>query len=196
VHHRIAAEFTDKFTRAMSKARYGNALVDGAVDLGPLINETQLARVEKLVEQTVAAGATVLTGGARAADRPEGFFYPPTVLADCRQDMPAVKTEKFAPVMPIVVVHDFDEAITYANDSDYGLASSLFTQDVNLIMRAVQELHCGETYVNQENQEILQGFHAGWRKSGIGGDDGKHGVLEFTNTHVVYLNYDPTANPA
>ncbi len=196
VHHRIADEFTDKFAKAMSEARYGNALVDGDVDLGPLINAAQLARVEKLVDETAAAGATILTGGSRAADRPEGYFYPATVLADCRQDMPAVKAEKFAPVMPIVVVNDFDEAIAYANDSDYGLASSIFTQDVNLIMRAVHELHCGETYVNQENQEILQGFHAGWRKSGIGGDDGKHGVLEFTNTHVVYLNYDPTTNPA
>jgi lactaldehyde dehydrogenase/glycolaldehyde dehydrogenase len=75
----------------------------------------------------------------------------------------------------------------------YGLASSIFTGNVDVAMRAANELRFGETYVNRENMENMQGFHAGWRKSGIGGADGKHGVLEYTQTHVVYLQYDMEA---
>ena len=92
--------------------------------------------------------------------------------------------------MPIVKIKDFEEAITYVNDCDYGLTLSIYTQNVDIIMKAANELKFGETYVNRENFEAMQGFHAGWRKSGIGGDDGKHGVDEFLNTHVVYIQYN------
>lgn len=74
-----------------------------------------------------------------------------------------------------------------ANDSDYGLTSSVYTQDLNVAMKAIKGLKFGETYINRENFEAMQGFHAGWRKSGIGGADGKHGLNEYLQTQVVYL---------
>jgi lactaldehyde dehydrogenase/glycolaldehyde dehydrogenase len=190
---RVADEFIDRFADAMSQTRYGNALVDDGIDLGPLVSPRQLEAVSRRVERAVADGGRIVVGGKRAADRPEGSFYPATVIADCRQDMAIVREEIFGPVMPVVTFHDLDEAIAYANDSIYGLASSIFTKDVNVVMRACNELRFGETYVNRENMENMQGFHAGWRKSGIGGADGKHGVLEYTRTHVVYLQYDMSA---
>ena len=92
--------------------------------------------------------------------------------------------------MPIVKIKNFEEALACANDCEYDLTSSIYTQNVDIMMRVANELKFSETYVNRENFEAMQGFHAGWRKSGIGGDDGKYGVDEFLNTHVVYIQYN------
>lgn len=192
----VADEFIERFAAAMGDTRYGNALTDEGIDLGPLVSARQLEAVSGRVDRAIAEGGEVIVGGHRAEDRPEGHFYPATVIANCRQDMAIVREETFGPVMPVVTFSDLDEVLAYANDSVYGLASSIFARDVDVIMRACRELKFGETYVNRENMENMQGFHAGWRKSGIGGADGKHGVLEYTRTHVVYLQYDVAAGRA
>jgi len=186
VQKKVAGEFVDRLTSAMKATHFGNPLADESVEYGPLINEAGFRKVEGLVKSAAAAGANVLTGGKRA-DRGGGFYYEPTVVVNCRQDMEIVKREVFGPVVPVVQFDDLEEAIELANDSDYGLTSSIFTRDLNTALRACQEIHFGETYINREHFEAMQGFHAGWRKSGIGGADGKHGLYEFTQTHVVYL---------
>jgi len=193
VDKRVADEFTEKFVKAMSETKYGDPLVDEGLDMGPFVSGDQLKLVEGRVKQAIADGATVLTGGKRDAGRPEGYFYPATVLGNCRQGMPIVRDEIFGPVMPIVTFDDLDEAITYANDSVYGLTSSIYTTNLDVAMRACKEIKFGETYINRENFEAMQGFHAGWRKSGIGGADGKHGLYENTRTHMVYVSYDLAA---
>lgn len=186
VQKNVADQFTEKLTAAMQSTRFGDPLADTSVEYGPLINETGFKKVDALVRGAVAAGATVATGGARGAGE-GGYYYQPTVLANCRQEMEIVRREVFGPVVPVVSFHDIDEAISFANDSDYGLTSSIYTRDLNVALKACQEVHFGETYINRENFEAMQGFHAGWRKSGIGGADGKHGLYEFTQTHVVYM---------
>ena len=186
VEKRVAAQFVDKLTAAMKDTRFGNPLTDASVEYGPLINEAGYKKVERLVQSAVAAGATVVTGGHRAASE-GGYYYEPTVIADCKQEMEIVRREVFGPVVPVVEFDDLDQAIAFANDSDYGLTSSIYTRDLNVALRACQEIRFGETYINRENFEAMQGFHAGWRKSGIGGADGKHGLYEFTQTHVVYM---------
>jgi lactaldehyde dehydrogenase/glycolaldehyde dehydrogenase len=186
VQKNVEAEFLDKLTSAMKSTRYGDPLRDESVEYGPLINEAGYRKVESLIQSAVAAGATVTTGAKRGSGD-GGYFYEPTVLTGCRQDMEIVRREIFGPVVPVVTFSDLDEAIDYANDSEYGLTSSIYTQNLNVALKACQEIRAGETYINRENFEAMQGFHAGWRKSGIGGADGKHGLYEYMQTHIVYL---------
>ena len=89
----------------------------------------------------------------------------------------------------MLTFRDLDEAVELANDCDYGLTSSIYTTNISTAMEAVNRLKFGETYVNRENFEAMQGFHAGWRKSGIGGADGKHGLMEYLQTQVAYIQY-------
>ena len=101
--------------------------------------------------------------------------------------MDIVTQEIFGPVIPVVIFDEIEEAIAMANDTEYGLTSSVFSNDINEAMNLVEALNFGETYINREHFEAMQGYHAGWRKSGIGGADGKHGLYEFMQTQVVYL---------
>jgi len=189
VQESVADQFIEKVTKLMKAARCGAPLKDETVDYGPMINKNQLLSVDAAVKRAVSEGAKVLCGG-KPADLGKGFYYEPTVLVNCRQDMDIMRNEVFGPVLPIATFKDLDEAIEMANDCEYGLTSSIYTQNLDVAMRACNEIKFGETYVNRENFEAMQGFHAGWRKSGIGGADGKHGLEEYLQTHVVYIQYD------
>ena len=186
VQRKVADEFVDKLTAAMKASRFGDPLADESVDYGPLINQAGFRKVDELVRGAVAAGATITTGGGRGPGE-GGYYYEPTVLAGCRQEMEIIRREVFGPVIPIVTFNDLDEAIACANDSDFGLTSSIYTRDLDTALKACREIRFGETYINRENFEAMQGFHAGWRKSGIGGADGRHGLYEFMQTHIVYI---------
>lgn len=182
----IADEFTARLTEAFSAVRFGNPLGNRPVDMGPLISRKAAHRVQGMVNRAVDDGAQVVSGG-KSEELDGGAYFQPTILANCRQDMEIMRDEIFGPVLPLHVIHDLDEAIEKANDSDYGLTSSIYTRDLTKAMRACNEIRFGETYINRENFEAMQGFHAGARKSGIGGADGKHGLYEYTTTHVVYV---------
>jgi len=186
VQRGVLQEFTAKVTQLMRGTRYGNPLKDNDLHMGPLVNRTGLQKVSKLVDAARADGAEVVTGG-RIAGRDDGNHYEPTVLANCNAGMAVMRDEIFGPVLPIQAIDGIEEGIALANDSEYGLTSSLFTRDLNTTLKAVRELRFGETFVNRNNFEAIQGFHAGRRKSGIGGADGKHGLYEFMETHAVYI---------
>ncbi len=189
VHETVVDAFVTKIVAAMRAIRYGNPLLDDTLDMGPLVSRAQLDSVQAAVNQAIQDGAKCVLGGKRAAQTP-GFYFEPTVLTDCRHETAIMRKEIFGPVLPITTFRDLDEAIELANDCEYGLTSSIYTKSVDVAMRACNEIKFGETYVNRENFEAMQGFHAGWRKSGIGGADGKHGLEEYLQSHVVYLQYD------
>ncbi len=170
----------------MSACTFGDPLADSSVAYGPMINKEGLDKVDGMVGRARAAGAEVVTGG-EVADRSPGNYYPPTVITGCAQDSEIMQNEVFGPVLPINTVDSIDEAIARANDSKYGLTSSIYTRDIGTAMRACNELKFGETYINRDNFEAMQGFHAGVRQSGIGGADGKHGLYEYMQTHMVYI---------
>ncbi len=182
----IADEFIDKLSKAMAAVTYGDPFADPNPDMSSQISKDQLEKIEAMVERAKGEGAEVLVGGERP-DMPSGYFYKPTLLGNCKQDMEIIQKEVFGPALPVMTFSDFDEAIALANDCEYGLTSSVFTSNINKAMRACHELQYGETYINREHFEAIQGFHAGWRKSGIGGADGKHGLYEYLQTHVAYI---------
>lgn len=185
VDRKIKDIFIDKLLQGMAQVKVGNPSLRSDLDMGPLIDASALNSIEKKVEKALQQGAKLLCGGHRIGDK--GYFYAPTLLDEARQDMDIVREETFGPVLPIVTYSNVEEAISWANDCEYGLTSSVYTQNLDQAFRIMRSLKFGETYINRENFEAMQGFHAGWRKSGIGGADGKHGLEEYLQTHVVYL---------
>ncbi|WP_256740324.1 aldehyde dehydrogenase, partial [Cronobacter sakazakii] len=181
----IYDRFVSALSEALSAVTFGDPAVRDDIAMGPLINAAALARVKEKVARAVSEGATVALGGKAVEGK--GYFYPPTLLVDVRQEMSIMHEETFGPVLPVVTFDTLEEAIAMANDSEYGLTSSIYTQSLATAMKAIKGLKFGETYINRENFEAMQGFHAGWRKSGIGGADGKHGLHEYLQTQVVYL---------
>ena len=186
VQKEVKKAFTDILVKKMSAVKVGDPCADASVDMGPLVEQRALESVTEKVERAIKQGAKLLCGGKRVGTK--GYFYAATVLDNCRQDMDIIHEETFGPVIPLVEFETLDEVIGYANDCEYGLASSIFTKDLNVAVKACRELEFGETYINREHFEAIQGFHAGVKKSGIGGADGKHGVEEYLVTHVTYLD--------
>ena len=187
VHRDVRDEFVEKYVSAAERVSVGAPRDD--VDMGPQINRAELEGTEDAVENAKAQGATVLTGGRRPAAFDRGFYYEPTVLDDVTQDMAIMQDEVFGPVSPIVTIDSFDEAIEYANDSRYGLSSYVFTEDYGIAMDAARRIEFGEVFINRTLGEALQGHHIGWNESGMGGEDGKYGVLKYTQLKTVYHNW-------
>ena len=185
VHKNVKDEFQQKVIAGMKKVLTGDPGKDKNLDMGPLIDANSLQSVQEKVEKAVLQGAKIACGGNRIGNK--GYFFEPTVLTDVTHTMDIAHEETFGPVLPIIEFTDINQAIEWANDCEYGLTSSLYTQNLNTAFKVIRSLKFGETYINRENFEAMQGFHAGWRKSGIGGADGKHGLEEYLQTHVVYV---------
>ena len=186
VHKDIKEEFTKLIVKKFQAVKVGDPAVIKDVDMGPLVEERALKSVIAKVNHAVEQGAKILCGGHRIGDK--GYFYEATVLDDVKQDFDIVHEETFGPVLPLIEFDNIDQVIEWANDVEYGLASSVFTKDIDTATRICREIEFGETYINRMHFEAIQGFHAGVKKSGIGGADGKHGLEEYLVTHVVYLD--------
>ena len=185
IHKDIKEKFTEMLKAKFAAVKVGDPFSADDIDMGPLVEKKALESVQAKLDKAVAQGAKVLVGGHRVGDK--GYFFEATLLDNCRQDMDIIHEETFGPVLPLIEFSDIDQVIEWCNDCEYGLASSVFTNDINTAARMVRELEFGETYINRFHFEAIQGFHAGVKKSGIGGADGKHGVEEYLRTHVTYL---------
>jgi alpha-ketoglutaric semialdehyde dehydrogenase len=170
----------------------GNGL-DPAVQMGPLINENQLQTVESYVEIGKHEGAKLLTGGHRLAggDYDRGNFYAPTIFADCSRGMRIVQEEIFGPVVALIPVDNFDQALEAANDVVYGLSSAVYTRDVNKAFQAMRELETGIVYVNAPTigAETHLPF-GGVKQTGNGHREAAVAALDFySEWKTLYIDY-------
>lgn len=190
VHKKIADKFISEFVEQARRLKVGDPLSE-STNLGPKVNRDELEKVERYVNEARDGGAKVMLGGGRPAgsEYQKGHWFEPTVIVGVEQKMSIMQDEVFGPVVPIMEFSSFEEALTLANDSRYGLAGYLFTNDLNRVMRAINSLECGELYVNRGPGESIHGYHTGWKQSGIGGDDGKHGLEHYLARKTVYLKY-------
>ncbi|MEN3368058.1 MAG: succinate-semialdehyde dehydrogenase / glutarate-semialdehyde dehydrogenase [Verrucomicrobiota bacterium] len=180
----IYDRFVAQFAERMRALRVGDPL-DPATEIGPLATEAILRGVDKQVEESIAAGAKLLTGGKRI-DRP-GFFYEPTVLTDIPRDSPAYREEIFGPVASFFRVADAEEAIKIANDSSFGLGASAWTNDAAEQELFAAELETGMVFINGMVASDPRLPFGGAKRSGFGRELGAEGIREFVNIKAVSL---------
>jgi len=197
VQRGVYDEFVERFVEAASSLRLGDPTRDD-MQMGPKVNEPELEKVEALVQGAVEGGAEIVLGGGRpeGEEFEKGYWFEPTVLTGTTNDMDIVQQEVFGPVLPIQPFEDFEEVLELANDSRYGLTAYVFTSNLHKAMRAIDEINFGEVYVNKIGPEQLQGFHTGYRLSGMGGDDGPYGYERYLRRKTVYLHYKDFGTPA
>jgi acyl-CoA reductase-like NAD-dependent aldehyde dehydrogenase len=187
-HRSLYETFAQACAEKAKRLRVGNGM-DGNTDVGPMIHDRQVRIVESHVEDAKARGARVLAGGTRLPELGTNFFAP-TVLADVTRDMRIMREETFGPVLPIMAFADDDEAVQMANDSEYGLAASVWTRDSTRGERLARRIHAGTVMVNDVIScfGISEAPHGGVKASGVGRTHGRFGLDEMVR--VKYLDVD------
>lgn len=180
----IAGEFERRFVQSMAALKVGDPL-DEATDIGPLASADILETLDEQVRKTVEAGARVLTGGQRLERL--GYYYAPTVLAGVPQDSPAYNEELFGPVAALFRVRDAGEAIRLANDTDFGLACSVWTNDAAERARFIDEIEAGQVFVNGMVASDPRLPFGGVKRSGYGRELSVYGIREFVNIKTVWI---------
>jgi len=188
VHRSLYENFANACAEKARKLRVGNG-TDPNTDVGPMIHQRQLRVIESHVEDATARGCRILTGGARRSDLGSNF-YAPTVLADVTHQMRIMREETFGPVLPIMAFDDDDEAVRLANDSEYGLAASIFTRDSMRGARLARRVQAGTVMVNDVIScfGISEAPHGGVKASGMGRTHGRFGLEEMVR--LKYLDID------
>jgi succinate-semialdehyde dehydrogenase/glutarate-semialdehyde dehydrogenase/succinyl-CoA reductase len=179
---KIANEFIEKFVQKTEKLKVGDPLSD-ETDLGPLVNSNGLKSIESFVKDSVKDGADVVTGGNRIKSK--GYFYAPTIIKNVSPKMRIAQEEVFGPVAPIITVKDETEAINLANDTQYGLGVSIWTQDLDKAERLSGLVGSGIVSVNNVVVSDPRVPFGGLKKSGFGRELSRYGMLEFVNIKSV-----------
>ncbi|WP_030998061.1 NADP-dependent succinic semialdehyde dehydrogenase [Streptomyces sp. NRRL F-5630] len=185
VHADVYEEFARAFVAGVAALRVGDPM-DEHTDVGPLSSEQGRADLEELVDDAVAKGARVLTGGKRPEDRPAGWFYEPTVLADITPQMRVHREETFGPVATLYRFADLEEGIRLANDTSFGLSSNVWTRDAAEKERCVRDIEAGGVFFNGMTASHPALPFGGVKRSGYGRELAGHGIKEFCNVTTVW----------
>ena len=181
--------FVDAFAVETARLKIGNGLEKS--EIGPLVSQAGRDKVQRLVDDAVAKGATVVCGGKIPPEHPVGWFYEPTILTGCTPDMDILHEECFGPVAAVVRVADFDAAIAGANASEFGLGASVFTTSFEEAHEAAERLEAGMVWINNpmiDNDALPFG---GWKASGLGRELGRQGLDAFRKSKMVIMNHKP-----
>ncbi|SNY55068.1 NAD-dependent succinate-semialdehyde dehydrogenase [Paractinoplanes atraurantiacus] len=186
VESSIAPAFSEKLAERMSALRVGPG-TDENTQVGPLVNEDTVGKVDSLVKEALSGGATAATGGSRP-DGP-GYYYPPTVLTGVAPDAPILREEIFGPVAPIVTFTDEAEAVRLANDTEFGLVAYVYTTDLARGLRVSEAIEAGMVGLNRGLVSDPAAPFGGVKQSGIGREGGHEGLLEYLESKYIAVNW-------
>ena len=186
VHEAVAEEFGRAFAARLDRLVVGPGL-DESTDIGPLVNEPTRTKVAGLVESAAADGGKIVTGG-RAPDR-RGYFYPPTMIDQVPADAGILGTEIFGPVAPVVRFTAEADAVTWANNTEFGLVAYVYTRDLGRGLRVSEALETGMVGLNRGLVSDPAAPFGGVKQSGIGREGAHEGLLEFTETKYIATSW-------
>ena len=192
----IHDDFVAEVVRRAEQIRIGDPLAT-ETQMGPLATQAQRDRIESVVADSIAQGATLHTGGGRPDDLDSGWYYRPTVLGCPDQDVRSTQVELFGPVMSVLKFNTEDEAVVMANDTNFGLGAGIFTRDVSRVHRTARAIRSGIVWVNTYRAISPIAPFGGFGDSGSGRESGVDAINEFTTTKTVWINTstEPMANP-
>lgn len=185
VHKSQADAFLAELTARACRLEAGNGL-DASNSIGPLINEAALQKVDRQVQDALDKGATLYTGGQRLTEGElsNGFFYAPTVLAGVTPEMKIYREETFGPVAPVIIYNDEDDVLAMANDTDYGLAAYVYSNDLSTAFKAFESLEFGIIGINDINPTSAAAPFGGMKNSGLGREGAEEGIEEYLETKL------------
>lgn len=188
VQESVVDQFVEFFKEELSQLKVGNGLEEG-VDLGPLIDQNAVQKMEQLLDDALHKGAKVVYVGEKPASN-NGFFYPPTIVTNVSDEMTCVSEEIFGPLAPIITFKTEEEVITRANDTAYGLSAYVFTENLNRAIRISEALEYGIVGLNDGLPSTAQAPFGGYKESGLGREGGHYGIEEFLETKYISIAFD------
>ncbi len=180
----VASKFTDELVAVVGKLKMGDPN-DPSTDIGPLANQQMLDDIDRQVKESVAMGAKIAIGGK--IDNDQGYYYPPTVLTGVTPEMPVFKEEVFGPGIPVIVAKNQAEAIKLANSHEYGLGSTIFSQNIENAKKIASKIESGAVFINNQVKSDPRLPFGGVKKSGYGRELSHHGIKEFVNIKTVWI---------
>lgn len=190
VDAKVADEFTDKLIQRVKQVKVGDPF-ESNTNMGPNVSKTSMVRFDQMIKDNLEQGANLAIGGSRPEGKEfeKGNWFAPTVLTDVKNSDATMQQEIFGPILPIMKVSGFDEAMALTNAREEGLSAYLYTENYRTHMKAIDQLQVGTIFINRPIVGYIQGYHSGHKTSGIGGEDGMYGIEGYLQKRTIYMDY-------